>query len=89
MELVFVVLSALSVIGIGYIGQRSIGFDRKAISSMALYLMQPFLAFRTFYTNEINLEYLYILLFCILLCVGMIVIVHITTKVKKTSRSRQ
>jgi malate permease and related proteins len=89
MELVFVVLSALSVIGVGYIGQRSIGFDRKAISAMALYLMQPFLAFRTFYTNEINLEYLYILLFCVLLCVGMIVIVHITTTVKKTSRSRQ
>ena len=89
MELVFVVLSALSVIGVGYIGQRSIGFDRKAISAMALYLMQPFLAFRTFYTNEINLEYLYILIFCVLLCVGMIGIVHITTTVKKTSSSRQ
>lgn len=89
MELLFVVLSALSVIAVGYIGQRSIGFDRKAISAMALYLMQPFLAFRTFYTNEINMEYLYILLFCVLLCAGMIVIVHITTTVKKTSRSRQ
>lgn len=89
MELLFVVLSALSVIGVGYIGQRAIGFDRKAISAMALYLMQPFLAFRTFYTNEINLEYLYILLFCVLLCVGMILIVHITAPLKKTSRSRQ
>ncbi len=88
MELLFVVLSALSVIGVGYIGQRTIGFDRKAISAMALYLMQPFLAFRTFYTNEITMEYLYILLFCVLLCMGMIVIVQITATLKKLSRSR-
>jgi malate permease and related proteins len=89
MELLFVVLSALSVIGVGYLGQRTIGFDRKAISAMALYLMQPFLAFRTFYTNEITIDYLYILLFCVLLCIGMIFIVHITATIKKSPRSRQ
>lgn len=89
MELLFVVLSALSIIGVGYIGQRIIGFERRTISAMTLYLMQPFLAFRTFYKNEITMEYLYILLFCVLLCTGLIVIVLIISKLKKSTRSKE
>lgn len=58
-----IMLPVLLIFATGYLAQKKFTFDIKSISRMALYIMSPALAFRTFYANEITIDYYYILLF--------------------------
>lgn len=87
MEFIIIVLPAFLIFVIGYIGQKRLTIDRKSVSTTALYLMSPFLAFRTFYTNDVTYDYLYILLFCVTLCVALLLLTLLIGKVKKLQQS--
>ncbi|MFP3338806.1 AEC family transporter, partial [Micrococcus sp. SIMBA_131] len=87
-DVILIVLPAFIIFAIGYIGQKKIGFDRKCIATSALYLMYPFLAFQTFYTNDITMDYAYILIFCFLLMIILIIIVTIISRIKSLKRSK-
>lgn len=86
MALLLIILPVFIIFTIGYIGQKLIGFDIKSISTAALYLMSPFLAFRTFFTNELTMDYFYIILFCLLLTVILLAIVWVTSLMMKATR---
>lgn len=88
MNFILIVLPAFIIFAVGFIGQKKIGFDPKSASVIAIYLMSPFLAFRTFYMNEITIDYVYIVSFCLLLCFGLIGITLIVSKVMKSSQSK-
>ena len=88
MNLLLIILPVLIIFSIGYIGQKFIGFDIKSISTAALYLMSPFLAFRTFYTNELTMDYFYIVLFSLLLTIILLIVVWITAISMKATRSQ-
>jgi predicted permease len=85
-NLLLIILPVFIIFAVGYIGQKLIGFDIKSISTVALYLMSPFLAFRTFYSNELTMDYFYIILFSLILTVILLVIVWITALVMKATR---
>jgi len=80
-----VLLPVFLIFAIGFIGQKTLGFDTKALSKMALYLLSPVLVFRTFYTNEFTSEHLYIVLYTILLCFSLILFVYLLSWLKKYS----
>lgn len=80
-----VILPVFLIFGAGFIGQKRMNLDIKSVSSVALYFMMPALVFRTFFTIELNLEYLYIVIFSLLLLFAIIFIVMITSKVFKLS----
>lgn len=82
-----VLLPVFLIFAIGFIGQKTLGFDTKALSKMALYLLSPVLVFRTFFTNEFTSEHLYIVLYTILLCFSLILFVYLVSWVKKYSRA--
>lgn len=86
MDLFFIILPVLIIFAIGFIGQKIIGFDIKSISTAALYLMSPFLAFRTFYTNPLTVDYLYIVVACLLLTLILFIIVWLTGYFMKATR---
>ncbi|MEK3937683.1 AEC family transporter [Sporosarcina sp. FSL W7-1349] len=86
MELLLIILPVFLIFAAGYVGQKLIGFDIKTISTMALYLMSPFLAFRTFYANEITMDYFYIILFCLLLMGGLFIAVWVTSRLMRATR---
>ncbi|SDN30300.1 hypothetical protein SAMN05518871_104210 [Psychrobacillus sp. OK028] len=86
-ELILIILPVFIIFFIGFIGQKFIGFDIKSISTAALYLMSPFLAFRTFYTNALTIEYFYIVLFCLILAIILLILTWITGTLMKSSRS--
>ncbi|MBN8192526.1 AEC family transporter [Bacillus sp. NTK074B] len=88
MDVILIVLPALLVFLVGFIGQKKLGFEINSISKMAIYLMYPFLAFKTFYENELNMDYLYIFLFCIALCVILIVFIKIVARVRSYSKQK-
>lgn len=74
-ELLMIVLPAFMIFFAGFLGQKIIGFDIRSISKVALYIMSPFLAFRTFYTNKLTVEYLYIIAFCLILCTVLVAVI--------------
>ena len=86
MDLIMIILPVFIIFFIGYMGQKLIGFDIKSISTAALYLMSPFLAFRTFYSNELTMDYFYIILFSLLLTVVLLLIVWLTSIAMKATR---
>ncbi len=90
MEFVLIILPVFLILGAGFLGQKMLKLEIKSISTMALYLMMPFLTFNTFYTNKINIDYAYMLLFnllLILVLVIMTVLVGIFIKADKSSMS--
>lgn len=87
MTLLLIILPVLIVFATGYIGQKKLSLDIKTISTMSLYLMSPPLAFRTFYQTPITHDYVYIFSFAILLCLLLVMITFIATKLLRTTRS--
>lgn len=88
MSLLLIILPVFFIFSIGYISQKLIGFDIKSISTAALYLMFPFLAFRTFYTNELTMDYFYIILFSLILTVVLLIVVWLTAISMKATRQQ-
>lgn len=87
LDLFLIILPVLIVFLIGYIGQKLINFDIRTISKVSLYLMSPFLAFRTFYTTALTMDYLYICLFAVLLILLLFIITWIWARLLKAERS--
>ncbi|WP_066304276.1 AEC family transporter [Bacillus sp. FJAT-29814] len=76
MDLLLVILPAFLIFTAGYIGQKVLKLNVKSISTMALYLMTPFLTFETFYKNQLNIDYFYMFIFSVLLT-GILIIISI------------
>lgn len=87
MDLFLVILPVLLVFLTGFIGQKLLHFDIKNISTLTLYVMSPVLAFRTFYTTPLTIDYMYIFSFAILLCLSLFIITYIATKIMRADRS--
>ncbi|WP_455662054.1 AEC family transporter [Pradoshia sp.] len=77
-----VLIPVFAIFILGYIGEKKIGFDPKSISAMSLYIMTPVLVFETFYTNIVNIDYLYITIFALTLCASLIVIIYLISYVR-------
>ncbi|KXH87233.1 AEC family transporter [Sporosarcina sp. HYO08] len=88
MDLLMIILPVFLIFLIGYVGQKWIGFDIKSISTAALYLMSPFLAFRTFYMNDLTMDYFYIIVTSLILTVILLATVWSTAIFMKASRSQ-
>jgi predicted permease len=86
-EFILVLLPVLIVFLVGFIGQRTLNIEPKSISKMALYILMPFLVFKTFYENELNATYLYLTIFALGLCFGIITLVYALSYFKKYSRN--
>ncbi|MBM6619638.1 AEC family transporter [Bacillus suaedaesalsae] len=87
MDILMVLLPVVFIFAIGFIGQKFLRIEPRNVSRVAVYLLTPFLAFRTFYENDINTDYLYLFLFALGLCFGLISIVYAVSYIKKYSKS--
>lgn len=76
MEFISVLFPVFAIFGIGYIGEKKVGFDTKPLSAMALYLLSPILVFRTFSQSHFDKTYLYMVLYTFLLCFILIIAVY-------------
>lgn len=88
MDLLLIVLPAFMIFGAGYIGQKFLKFDIKSISTMSLYLLTPFLAFDTFYSNTLNMDYFYMFAFTTILVLILGIITIVMGKIIHTDRTR-
>ncbi|WP_079710436.1 AEC family transporter [Paraliobacillus ryukyuensis] len=81
-----VLLPIFGVFAIGFVGKKLWKMDVKPISTMAIYLLSPFLAFQTFYQNPINLDYIYLSVYLLALCIICITICYVIGFLKKWSK---
>ncbi|MDV2685246.1 AEC family transporter [Alkalihalophilus lindianensis] len=84
-----VMLPVLLVFVLGFLIQKWKKVDIKPISTVAIYVMTPCLVFRTFYTSELNLQYVYMITFSLVLLFGLIFINKVYAKVKQLSTSQE
>jgi predicted permease len=84
-----VVLPVLLVFLIGFGVQRWKKVDIKSISTVAIYIMTPCLVFRTFYSAELDVQYLYMVAFSAILLMALIIINKIYAKLKTLPQSTE
>lgn len=87
LEFLGVLLPIFSIFVLGFIGQKKFHLEPKAISTVSVYLMSPFLVFRTFYTTEFNTDYLFLIFFTFILCISLVLIVYIVSFIRSYSRT--
>ncbi|SES30367.1 AEC family transporter [Salipaludibacillus aurantiacus] len=69
-----VVLPVLLVFLIGYVVQIWRRVDIKPVSTVAIYILTPALVFETFYKAEMNMQYVYMIVFALGLLFALIII---------------
>lgn len=69
-----VVLPVLLVFLAGYIVQKWRRTDIKPVSTVAIYILTPALVFETFYEAEIDMQYVYMIVFALALLFALIII---------------
>lgn len=84
-----VVLPVLLVFLAGFALQKWRKLDIQSVSTAALYIFVPCLVFRTIYEKKLDLQYLKILVFSLILLLVLITIVKITSKIKGYSQSTE
>lgn len=83
-----VMFPVLLIFLVGYIFQKIFSLNLKPLSTVAIYLLLPFLVFKTFYKIRFNVNFLYLVLTAIIIMVFMIVGGIIVGKTLKYSKEK-
>ncbi|OCG68542.1 hypothetical protein A9G41_08255 [Gilliamella sp. Nev5-1] len=70
---------------VGFIAQKALNFDVANLSKMSLYVLSPFLAFKTFYTHTLTADYLFYICYIFGLCFSLVLIISIWSMMMKYS----
>ncbi|MGI8315971.1 AEC family transporter [Halobacillus mangrovi] len=89
MTFITILLPIFFVFGVGYAVQKFFRFDTGVFSKLALYVLVPFLVFRTFYQESINLSYMYIAIYMVGLCLIIILIVTVLSRFRSYSEQER
>ncbi|OYD06236.1 AEC family transporter [Paludifilum halophilum] len=89
MVFIQVILPVFFILGIGFIGQKVLQLNIRSLSTAGLYLMSPWLAFRTFYTNEVGLQQVSILVYSVALSLLLIGVVKGAARLAGWSASEE
>ncbi|WP_392564711.1 AEC family transporter [Orbus wheelerorum] len=83
MQFFTILLPIFCIFIVGFIAQKALKFDIANLSKMSLYVLSPFLAFKTFYTHTLTIDYLYYILYIVLLCFILIGIISLWSFIAK------
>lgn len=84
-----IMLPIFFVFVVGYIAQSFLKLETVMISRLAIYILVPFLVFRTFYLQTIDSSFMYFVIFLLGLCFVSIFIITLFTKVLKYSEEER
>ncbi|WP_096436278.1 AEC family transporter [Alteribacter populi] len=82
-----VVLPVILVFAIGFAVQKWQKLDLRPLSTVAIYVMTPALVFRTFYQSEVDMQYVYMIIFSLVLLFALIILNKFYVKVMNYSSS--
>ena len=79
----WILLPIFSIFIVGFIAQKILHFDIPNLSKMSIYVLSPFLAFKTFYSHSISIDYLYYFGYVYLLCFALVLLISIIAFIRK------
>ncbi|MBM7096351.1 AEC family transporter [Bacillus sp. H-16] len=82
-----VVLPVICVFAIGFAVQKWQKLDIRPLSTVAIYVMTPALVFKTFYEADVDMQYVYMVVFSMALLFALIILNKIYTRLMKYSSS--
>ncbi|OCG06597.1 hypothetical protein A9G13_10040 [Gilliamella sp. wkB178] len=85
MQFFIILFPIFCIFIVGFIAQKTLKFDVANLSKMSLYVLSPFLAFKTFYTHTLTIDYLFYIFYIFGLCFALIIIVSIWSIIMKYS----
>lgn len=85
MQFFIILFPIFCIFIVGFIAQKTLKFDVANLSKMSLYVLSPFLAFKTFYTHTLTIDYLFYIFYIFGLCFALIIIVFIWSIIMKYS----
>ncbi|OCG22187.1 hypothetical protein A9G11_07340 [Gilliamella sp. wkB108] len=89
MQFFIILFPIFCIFIVGFIAQKALKFDVANLSKMSLYVLSPFLAFKTFYTHTLTIDYLYYIFYIFGLCFALVAIISIWSIIMKySSRER-
>ncbi|WP_227994851.1 AEC family transporter [Oceanobacillus sp. CFH 90083] len=77
------------VFAVGYAAQSLLKLNTAMISKLAIYILVPFLVFRTFYSQTIDSSFMYFTIFLLGLCCLSISIITLFTKILRYSEGER
>lgn len=77
MQFFIILFPIFCIFIVGYIAQKMLKFDVANLSKMSLYVLSPFLAFKTFYTHQLTVDYIYYFIYIFSLCLILVAIISI------------
>lgn len=89
MFILSIMLPIFFVFVVGYIAQSFLKLETVMISRLAIYILVPFLVFRTFYLQTIDSSFMYFIIFLLGLCFLSILLITLFTKVLKYSEEQR
>lgn len=75
MQFFIILFPIFSIFIVGFIAQKVLKFDVANLSKMSLYVLSPFLAFKTFYTHTLTSDYFIYIAYIFVLCFSLVFIV--------------
>ncbi|WP_339179361.1 AEC family transporter [Oceanobacillus sp. FSL W7-1293] len=84
-----IMLPIFFVFVVGYIAQSFLKLETVMISRLAIYILVPFLVFRTFYLQTIDSSFMYFIIFLLGLCFLSIFLITLFTKALKYSEEQR
>lgn len=85
MQFFIILFPIFCIFIVGFIAQKILKLDIANLSKMSLYVLSPFLAFKTFYTHQLTIQYIYYIIYIFALCFGLVIITSIWSIIKKYS----
>lgn len=89
MSVMTIMIPIFFIFLVGYISQLILKMNTAVISKFALYILMPFLVFRTFYQNSLNLSHLSLVLYLLGLCITIMMIASILSIVFAYSKEER
>ncbi|RKS84506.1 hypothetical protein DES39_2064 [Orbus hercynius] len=77
MQFFIILFPVFCIFIVGFIAQKALKFDIANLSKMSLYVLSPFLAFKTFYLHHLTIDYLYYIIYIFSLCFILVAIISI------------
>ncbi|OCG01473.1 AEC family transporter [Gilliamella sp. wkB112] len=85
MQFFIILFPIFCIFIVGFIAQKALKFDVANLSKMSLYVLSPFLAFKTFYTHTLTSDYFFYIFYIFGLCFALVIIVSIWSVIMKYS----
>lgn len=82
-----VILPAFLIFALGFFVQKWKKMNIKSVSTVSVYILSPILVLRTFYSVELNQQYLYMTIFAFLLFAILIIVNKVYVKIRKFPRN--